>query len=292
MKSHRFTAYLLLIFVSIIWAIAGPVIKYVLGEIPPLPFLFLRFALSSTVALISFLFTGFHLPKKLSTILLLLFYGFITSTVTLGLLFIGLKETTVLEMSLISLIGPLMIALAGVIYLNDHITKREKIGMGIALVGTMLTVLEPLISGGMGFSRISGNLLIILYLATNTVSVVLCKKLLRLGISPLLMTNLTFIIGFITTLPLAIGHIDTSHLSLYSILGIIFLAVLSGNLAYYLGNKAQKSIEVSEAALFSYLYPLLSMPLAVIWLHEKITLPYIIGAIIIAIGVVIAELKN
>jgi drug/metabolite transporter (DMT)-like permease len=75
-------------------------------------------------------------------------------------------------------------------------------------------------------------------------------------------------------------------------LGIAFLAVLSGNLAYYLGNRAQKSIEISEAGLFSYLYPLLSMPLAVIWLHEEVTLPYIIGAIVVVIGVVIAEIKN
>jgi drug/metabolite transporter (DMT)-like permease len=210
----------------------------------------------------------------------------------LGLLFIGLKETTVLEMSLLSLVGPLMIALSGVIFLNDHITKREKMGMGIALIGTLITILEPLISGGMGFSRISGNLLIILYLVANTVSVIIAKKLLRAGVSPALMTNLAFIIGFITLFPLAIGQTHLNQLSLYSILGILFLAVLSGNLAYYLGNKAQKSIEVSEAALFSYLYPLLSIPLAVIWLKETLTLPYIIGAVIVAIGVVIAELKN
>jgi len=292
MKAHRLTAYLLLIIVSLIWAIAGPVIKYVLGEVPPLPFLLLRFGISSLIAIISFFFTGLHFPKKLSTILLLLLYGFVTSTVTLGLLFIGLKQTTVLEMSLISLVGPLMIALSGVIFLNEHITKREKMGMGIALLGTVVTILEPLLSSGMGFSRISGNLLIILYLATNTVSVVLCKKLLRLGISPSLMTNLTFIVGFITTLPLALGQSNFSHISTLSILGIIFMAVLSGNLAYYLGNKAQKSIEVSEAALFAYLYPLLAMPLAVIWLHEKITLPYVIGAVIVAIGVIIAELKK
>ncbi|MGD0523003.1 MAG: DMT family transporter [Candidatus Microgenomates bacterium] len=284
MKSYRPTAYLLLLIASIIWAIAGPVIKYVLGVVPPLPFLFLRFTLSSIVALISFAFTGFHPPKKLSTLVWLLFYGFITSTVTLGLLFVGLKGTTVLEMSLISLTGPLMIAVAGVVFLREHITQREKIGMAIALVGTVLTIITPL--------KLSGNLLIILYLIANTFSVIICKKLLRLGVSPSLMTNMTFIVGFATTLPLVIGQTNFGQLSLYPILGIAFLAVLSGNLAYYLGNRAQKSIEISEAGLFSYLYPLLSMPLAVIWLHEEVTLPYIIGAIVVVIGVVIAEIKN
>lgn len=285
MNRRRLTAYLLLLIVSLIWAIAGPVIKYVLGEVPPLPFLLLRFGLSSLVALISFCFTGVHLPKKFSTLALLIFYGFITSTVTLGLLFVGLKDTTVLEMSLISLTGPLMIAIAGVAFLHDHITGREKIGMAIVLLGTALTIIEPF--------KLSGNLIIILYLVANTISVIISKKLLRLGISPSLMTNMTFIVGFVTTLPLTTGHgAFYLHLSTYAILGIIFLALLSGNLAYYLGNYAQKSIEVSEAALFSYLYPLLSMPLAVIWLKEKITPIYIVGALIVASGVVIAELKK
>ena len=70
------------------------------------------------------------------------------------------------------------------------------------------------------------------------------------------------------------------------------MAVLSGTLAFYLANKAQKTIEVGEQSLFAYLYPVFSLPLAVLWLGEKITPVYVLGGIIIAIGVVIAEIKN
>ena len=45
--NHRYTAYFLLLVVSIIWGVAGPVIKFTLGYFPPIIFLTYRFALAS-----------------------------------------------------------------------------------------------------------------------------------------------------------------------------------------------------------------------------------------------------
>jgi drug/metabolite transporter (DMT)-like permease len=70
------------------------------------------------------------------------------------------------------------------------------------------------------------------------------------------------------------------------------MAFLSGSLAYYLSTKAQKTIEIGDAAIFSHLYPLFSTPLAVLWLGERITPIFIIGGVIIAIGVFLAEYKK
>jgi drug/metabolite transporter (DMT)-like permease len=70
------------------------------------------------------------------------------------------------------------------------------------------------------------------------------------------------------------------------------MALLSGSLAYFLYQKAQKTIEASEATLFSYLSPLFAIPLAVFWLKEEITIFYLLGAVIVAIGVIIAESKR
>ena len=70
------------------------------------------------------------------------------------------------------------------------------------------------------------------------------------------------------------------------------MALISGTLAFYMSNKAQKSIEIGEQSLFAYLYPLFSLPLAVLWLGEKIMPIHIIGGIIIVIGVAIAEIKK
>jgi drug/metabolite transporter (DMT)-like permease len=70
------------------------------------------------------------------------------------------------------------------------------------------------------------------------------------------------------------------------------MAVLSGTIAYILWHRAQKSIEIGEVGLFAYLYPIFGIPLAVVWLNEKITIPIIIGSAIVAVGVFLAEYKK
>ena len=70
------------------------------------------------------------------------------------------------------------------------------------------------------------------------------------------------------------------------------MALISGTLAYYLAILGNKSIEISEAAIFKYLQPLFGVPLAVYWLGEKITVYFVIGAVIITAGIVIAEIKK
>jgi drug/metabolite transporter (DMT)-like permease len=70
------------------------------------------------------------------------------------------------------------------------------------------------------------------------------------------------------------------------------MAILSGSIAYTLWARAQRTIEIGEAAVFSYLYPIFAAPLAVFWLKEKITMPFVIGATVIAVGVFIAEYRS
>jgi drug/metabolite transporter (DMT)-like permease len=297
---YRLRSYFLFLIVSIIWAVAGPIIKFVLGELPPLVFLTYRFFISGILGLFYFIFTGFHLPKNLGTIIKLIIFSLFTTTFALGLLFWGLKDTTVLDMSIITLASPLVITVAGVIFLREHVTKREKTGMAIALVGALLTIIEPILNNGQSsLTKLSGNLLIASYLFVNAVPVVMAKKLLRQGVKPGILANLPFIFGFATLFPFlllqsgfseTIGFLKT--VSLEAHLGVFYMAVLSGTLAYWLSNIAQKTIEISESALFTYLYPILSIPLAILWLKEKVTITFVAGAIIVLIGVVIAEFKK
>ncbi len=299
MNPHRARAYLMLLFVAFFWGIAGPIIKFTLGDLPTLPFLTYRFFLSTVAVLAILPFSHFKIPKSKGVFLLTLLYGFTTSTVALGLLFWGLEKTTALDMALITSTAPLLIAVAGAHWLKEHITKREKIGMSIAFLGTSITILEPLLENGFKSGQVSGNFLMLLYLLVNTVSAVLAKILLRKGVSAFTLTGVSFTGGFLTILPLSITFyglspmlIKIQDMTLPYHLGVIYMAIISGNLAYFLANKAQKTIEIGEAALFTYLNPLFALPLAIFWLKEKISLPFIFGAVFISIGVIIAEYKK
>lgn len=297
MNPARKRAYIELLIVTIIWGAATPIIKYTLEGFNTLTFLTYRFGLSTILAILAFIILKQHLPKDKSTLIKLLKYGFLTSTVSLGFLFFGLENTTVLDASLITLANPILITVAGVMFLREHVTKQEKIGMAIALAGTLLTVIEPILQNHGGQIRLSGNVLIVGYLVATAWGAVLAKELLRTGVSPLIMTNASFIIGFISLLPpFLITNIQPlttiASTPVFYHLGVFFMAFLSGNLAYYLSNKAQKTIEIGEASLFSYLYPVFSTPLAILWLGETITPIFIAGAVIITLGVILAEIKK
>jgi len=301
MNPKRFRSYIYLIVVAAIWGIAGPVIKFTLNELPPFTFLTYRFFITLLVLVPIMIASKAKFPKDSKRNLTLLLLSLLGTTLNLGLLFVGLKFTSVLDQSFISETAPIITILASSIYLKDRITKKEKIGISITFLGTMLIVIQPLLEDGLFASdNFFGNVLILLSCLAWTAYVILSKKQMRENVSPLTMAVSNFFVGFITLLPLAVlenhgaGNLIThlSNLSLATHLGVLYMAIISGALGYYLFQLGQKSIESSEAALFSYLQPLFSAPLAIIWLKEKISVSLLIGSLIIILGIIIAEYKT
>ncbi|MEK7113152.1 MAG: DMT family transporter, partial [Patescibacteria group bacterium] len=214
------------------------------------------------------------------------------------LLFFGFDETTAIDATLISATGPLLISAAGAIFLRERVTLREKVGMGIAFIGTTVTIMEPILKNGDGYTGLGGNLLVFASILVGVATAIMAKILLRKGVDPSASVGVSFWVGFLTLAPIALivnsplGIIEQiKGAPLVFHLGVLFMALLSGNLAYTLWHKAQKTIEVGEVSVFGYLYPIFATPLAVIWLKEKISTPFLIGAFVIGLGVLIAELK-
>ncbi len=301
MTKYRLRAYLYLTVVAAIWGIAGPIIKFTLGEFPPLIFLTYRFFLTSLILAPIILIKKSKFPKKASDIFILFLIALLGSTINLGFLFYGLSLTTVLDQTLISTIAPLGVLLAGAIFLNEQVTKREKLGTTIAFLGTLTVVIQPLFENKIfSYQNILGNLFIVVANLAWVAYVILSKYGLKHKLDPLLITSTSFFVGFITLLPLAILESGSIRLLLEIIskpkisshAGVFYMAWVSGALAYFLFQRGQKTIEASEAILFSYLQPLFAAPLAIIWLREKVTPIFLTGAILISIGVVIAEYKK
>lgn len=299
MTSYRIRAYIYLIIVSLLWGAATPIIKFTLGGITPLSFLVYRFFISAVLGIVILTFTGARIPKPKENLPLIIVYGFVTTTLALGLLFLGLNKTTVLDTVLITAVSPLVTAVAGTVFLKETITKQEKLGILIAFTGTVFTILEPVFRGTVDISALTGNFLVFGYLIANGFSSVISKKLVRRDVKPLDLSNLSFIVGFLTLLPLVpfeasfskvLSNITTIGVPFH--LGVLYMALFSGTIAYALWIKGQKSIEISEAGVFAYLIPVFSAPLAVFWLGEKITSFFVVGAVLITIGVLIAEYKR
>ena len=298
MNSVRTKAYFELLLVSVIWGVAGAVIKYTLGGFSPFIFLTYRFFISTILAIVLFLITGIRLPKKPKVLALSIFNGFLISTASLGLLFLGANKTTSIDLNLISATAPIIIAAAGIIFLKEHVTAKEKAGIAIAFIGTLITIAEPILKMNDGVGALEGNLIIFVSVLVSAASAVLAKKVMRNEVDALTATNLSFIVGFLTLAPFTLPQIFASKFQVLTSvpfsyhIGVFYMAIFSGTLAYYLWHRAEKSIEVSEVNLIAYLYPVFGTPLSVLWLKEKITLPFIIGSAVIALGVFLAEFKK
>ncbi len=299
MNKYRLRAYVFMLITSIIWGVAGPVIKYTLNDFPPLVFLTYRFFLSSILAFV--IWRGLpSLPQKFDRRLHIFIYSLLTVPVPLGLLFLGFAKTSSIEGTLISTVAPLLMLLAGWLFLRERVTNIEIIGISVAFFGTLLVVVEPLFAHGWSGngSSTSGNILIFLSLVTETIGFLFAKKALREDTSPLMLANISFVIGFLVFLPLTLFLVGPGQLisavtnaPWTAHLGVWYMALLSGSLAYTLKNLAIKTIEVSEATVFSYLFPVWAAPLSIWWLHEQVSPVFLIGAVIIATGVMIAEIK-
>lgn len=301
----RHKAYIYLIITIIVWGVAGPVIKDTLKFFDPIDFLTYRFLLSCLILIPLVIITQPHSFKIVNTFsskdwFILALSGVLGSSVQLGLLFWGMDYTTSIESTLIESASTVLVALAGYYFLKEHLTQREKYGLFIAFFGSILIVLEPLLDTGVAFTRhLFGNIIVMGAQFAWVAYVILTKTQLRHRISPLFLTMTTFVFGFIsmsilTFLTKSPGEIVSLFTSapLQAHLGVIYMATFSGALAYWLYQKASKTIEVSEANIFLYLMPLVATPIGYFWLHEPITLSFVIGSLIIAIGVYLAETKK
>ncbi len=300
MNPVRLRAYIYLLVVAVIWGIAGPVIKLTLNMgIPPDIFLLYRFFISAIAAIIIFVSSGVRLPKSPVLIFQIIIYSILNSTISLGLLFWGTAKTSRLDMSLISIFGPLMVIALGYFFLRDRYTFREKTGTAVALLGSFVVLAEPIFERGYGDGQVIGNLLVLASLVTGAFAGLITKELLRKGVPATDLANISFFVGFLTMIPICLklhpaGQIieTFTQATPYFYFGIVYMGLFSGTIAYTLSNLGLKSIELSEAALFSYIYPIFSAILAVILLGDKVTPVVIIGSVITLFGVSIAEWKK
>jgi len=285
MTKKRILAYTLLLLTAMLWGFAAPIVKYTLAFIDPIGFLFYRFLLVSLLFSIPFLITFKKKPVSPIQLTKLGLVGVLGGPITLLLIFFGAEKTTAIDASLIVAMAPILIVLAGSIFLKEKVTRWENLGLLVALAGTAVTIIQPLIEGA-AFARVQ--------------------------FSPLVLTALTFFSGFLILTPIffyqkltpffeelqppymmesgAIFTIFDIHPK--AIFGILYMSIFSSIIAYTTYNWGLSLIEASEATLFTYLQPIFAAPLAYFWLKETITAPFLIGASLIALGVFLTEYRG
>lgn len=83
-----------------------------------------------------------------------------------------------------------------------------------------------------------------------------------------------------------------SQFSFSSVMALLYMSLLSGAVAYYFYIAGLSLIEASEASVFTYIHPVLTVPTAYLLLGEIPSPVFLLGAVVIAAGVYLAETRK
>jgi len=283
--------YLALIFAHLIWGANTVIAKITMQEIPVMSLSFLRFALASLL-LVPFLITleRKHLKVKLDHLPKLLMASFLMITCTIALSYEGLKLTTAIDSSVLGLVVPIISVLGGWLVLKEHIYLINLLGIGIGLLGGLVIIGLPLLLfGGFAPTNLLGDLLIILSGFTFVAGTIVAKDILD-KYPTLVFTAISFLVGvFSFAIPAVNEYIQSpswvTNVTFLGILGLLYITILSSVCAFILMEWGLKKTSVIKANLFQYIEPAMAATLAVPILGERISYSFIIGTVLIVLGV-------
>lgn len=285
----RFWPYLAIIIAHTIWGINFVVTKVTLQEIPPMSLAFLRFTLA-IILLSPFLITEkikidkADLPKLIGI-------GVLMVTLNIAFFYAGLSRTSVTSASVLTMIIPLVSVLFGWWLLKEKIYTTNLIGILLGLFGAILVIGLPfLILGLQGESEsLLGSILIILASITWVVGAIISKEMLT-KYSTLTITAIIFLVGIATfIIPAMSEYLKDpswpSKVTLLGLMGLSFISFASSISAYFLFEWGLSKIGIIKADLFQYLEPLVAVSLGVFILNEQLRFSFIIGALLVGLGV-------
>jgi len=244
MSSSRLKAILQAVFVTVLWASSWVLIKIALrNSLPAVTFAGLRYGLA-WLCLAPFILFKREYRLELARLsradwLRLGALGLVFYTLTQGSQFLGLAYLPATMLNLLLNLTPIVVGIAGIIFLNDHPTPMQWFGIGLTMVGVGLYFL-PI---SLPQTQVTGIIVALVGVLANAGSSLLGRAINRSGtLSPLLVTFVSMGIG--SSLLLVIGTTTQGFGSIAwkDWVIIIWLAVINTAFAFTLWNQTLRTL--------------------------------------------------
>lgn len=290
--STRLKAVLALIFANIIWGGASPIFKWSLTNIEPFTLAFFRFSLAALLLLPFVKKELFRIDWHDWPNILLFSFGGITFNIIF--FFWGLKLASAMNAAIIATIQPIVLLFLGAIFLKENVQKIEIFGTLISFGGILIITLYPVLTAGYQDGQtILGNFFFILAMLGAVIGTFFSKKAFAKN-KPLSLSFWAFLIATFSFLPLFLIEWRQNpgwlgQLTTPGIIGIVYGVFFSSALAYALYNYGLSKIEASETGIFNYLMLITAVLIAIPFFGEKLTWPFITGAILVVLGILLTE---
>ncbi len=289
--------YLALFIAYLIWGANFVVAKITLQEFPPMSLAFFRFALSSLFLAPFFLVSVKKVKIDKKDLPKLIAVGVLIITLNIAFFFEGIKRTSAINASVLTLTSPILAVVLGWWFLREKISLINILGVIFGLLGSLVIIgLPQLLTGNFSSQEALGNTLIVLASVAWVFGAIIAKPLLS-KYHTLTVTAVAFMVGTLTFfVPSILEYIQNptwaSQVTILGILGLTYMTLLSSISAYFLFEWGLSKTSVYRADLFHYIEPFVAAALAVSILGEKISTTFIIGGILIALSAFLGTLSR
>lgn len=268
------------------WACAFPLIIICLRELSPVNLTILRLSIASAIflCLVVFQRNRFSPYHKKDTVTLF-FLGFVgISMYHLGLNY-GEQFVSAGAASLIIATIPIFVVILAKIFLSENIDKQMLFGIITALAGVIVISLWGNPGVTIEVEYLSGALAVVVAAFVGAVYTIFGKKMLT-RYNPLSLTAYAFLLGTLGLIPFLSYSFfeEVANISLVTWASVLFLAFFPTVIAYTLWYAALEVKQASEISVYLYATPVISTLLGVFFLHEQLTVFYVIGGFFVLAG--------
>ncbi len=208
----------------------------------------------------------------------------------------ALMYTSTGNVSLLSSISPIFIAILLSVIYKTKMKRGEILGSLVAFVGVSLVIMSEPISKGLGMEiHPIGDVLAISCALSWAVYSIAIKRLIPIY-NTLFLTRKLFFYGLITSVPLLLlqkGPLHYKVLFDFSqpiyLLNLLFLAVMCSTMAYLLWNESMKIIGPLATNNYIYFQPPVTMIVGCLLLGETIYPFGYVGCALVLVGLLVAD---
>lgn len=287
MKQNKVIGALCLSVAASIWGGMFVVVKEIVGQIPPIQLVWLRYLVAAPVLL------GFCLVMRIDwhwrkpDVWLMILIGLIGNALSIVTQETGTWLSSAQLGSVVTAATPAFMVLFSWVLLNVRPTRRDWLSLMFAMLGVVCIV-------GLSFSGrrvLLGALMLMIAALTWALMSVLIRKV-SPDINALQVTLVGVLVALVTLTPWVCTHAQVlagvNLLSSHIALSLLYLGAISTASAFVMWNVGLRKMASNLSGLFFLFQPIVGAVLGWLFLGESLGIGFVIGTVMIGISILVA----
>lgn len=208
----------------------------------------------------------------------------------------GTQYSLASNAAILTLCLPVITALFAFLILKEQMNRIRWVSFAIAIIGVILCSTGDIKNLNFGSKYAVGNILIFMAIIGNSYYNIGCKKVSQRYTSmEMVLYTYIFMIILLTPLVLYYEHDVFARIPSFTKqtwIGMSLLTFFHNFLSMILFFKALKILDAMQVALSNYLITFFGLPIAAIWLGERLNSPAIAGGILVLISTLIITIVD